>query len=128
MSVVKLFIPALGTHLTLEEDWYFVLYHESRNRKLWETLIGNYNSYQKPYGNPAVTMPVVLPKGTVLTVSRIYIRQGQTNFDSITFNCKVPNSRIKGRFWVKLEDANHIVARIDDGTIQDLEPEIALSD
>lgn len=66
---------------------------------------------------------VSLPAGTKLKVQRIYIRQGQKGFDSVTFTVsglpadagdKAPALVKKkpkdiGRFWVKLADANQIV-------------------
>jgi hypothetical protein len=63
------------------------------------------------------THPITLPKGTVLEVDRVYIRnfnraalEEQDNFDSITF--KVVGAK-KQRFWVKLKDANHIQFKLD---------------
>lgn len=66
--------------------------------------------------------PIMLPAGTKLKIQRIYIRQGQKGFDSVTFTVsglpadaadKVPALAKKkpkdvGRFWVKLEDANQM--------------------
>lgn len=54
----------------------------------------------------------VLPRGLVLTINRIYIRQGKSDYDSITFS--VPqklNNEFKGvygRFWAKLSDVNRL--------------------
>lgn len=55
----------------------------------------------------------MLPAGTELTVSRIYIRNGKSQYDSITFLAKnfldINGKKVRSaRFWVKLEDANEI--------------------
>jgi hypothetical protein len=100
-------IPTIGTLLTLDKDWLFILHSEYRNFAFW-------NNCQKTTPNPesigyGKTISVTLPKGTVLSVSRIYIRNGASDYDSITFSIKeCPIKGIKGRFWVKLEDANRI--------------------
>lgn len=109
-------VPPIGTEIILAEDWTFKLYDESRNRTLiyamgvtdkypprdkWE-----YSYYANP---PAVE--VTLPKGSKLTVSRIYIRCGKKAYDSITFTLKSHplDKKIKGRFWAKLGDVNKII-------------------
>lgn len=57
---------------------------------------------------------VTFPKGSILKVSRIYIRNGQKNFDSMTFFVKFPKDFIpkklsgRKRFWAKLENCNNI--------------------
>lgn len=43
-----------------------------------------------------------IPKDSILSVDRIYIRKGSRSFDSVTFRWN------KNRFWVKLDDANKI--------------------
>ena len=65
----------------------------------------------------------VLRAGTRLKFDRIYIRQGQTSFDSVTFrtNCWVsklgdplfsaPRKLKTLRFWAKLADVNTIVGK-----------------
>ena len=67
------------------------------------------NQYANPY------IKVTFPKGTQLKVARIYIRQGGESFASVTFRTTkiCPNKKFAGkRFWVKLRDANEIVADI----------------
>jgi hypothetical protein len=151
---MKLFIPALGTELTLQEPWAFTVYQESRNSSLislltlkpskptaafkkakaaeWATQVANYPRW---YGRAATaddeqryfesywrqTMEGkklgthTFPAKTVLIVDRIYIRQGQDDFDSVTFRAKYYHSSEqtgfgkKGkmvRFWAKLDDVN----------------------
>lgn len=67
--------------------------------------------------------PFSFAEDTELKIDRIYLRQGQKDFDSVSFrsNCWVseisaPAARIprktKGiRFWAKLSDVNNIVGR-----------------
>jgi hypothetical protein len=88
--------------------------------KSWKN--GNTNpTYGLNYSHDMAT----LPAGTILVMDRIYIRQGQSKFDSVTFYAKeIPNlqdqsipaacraftkkPKGKARFWVKLADANQI--------------------
>lgn len=52
---------------------------------------------------------ITLPPDTVLKVARIYIRQGQQEFNSVTFKvteCKYLKKN--ARFWVKLDDVNRL--------------------
>jgi hypothetical protein len=115
-------IPSIGTELVLEEDWTFTLHSESRNDKFWQNYVRvhpeqpgimNQEATKNEWGwidrRKDHNIDVILPKGTVLKVSRIYIRNGLDRFDSITFTAsKCPIKGVKGRFWVKLEDANTI--------------------
>lgn len=76
-----LFIPELGTNLELNENWSFDLYAEYRNENF-----GKYNgqslnrsSYKSNFDfwieSKSSSIPIVLPKGTILTIDRIYIRK-----------------------------------------------------
>lgn len=124
----NLFIPPLGTEIVLAEPWTFDLFRESRNETLIETMgieFPDVNYYERSKQFETVT----LPAGSVLKVDRIYVRKGQSSFDSVTF-CLKGHSRpgytwvgkrwdgrdwtykvsARGvRFWVKLHDANKIV-------------------
>lgn len=122
---MKLYIPPLGSILTLEKDWTFRLYPESRNQ-LWDVLklknqipyihksIENtpefqdltaqlkkahsvdgrlyWKLYQERnellYRKTKEREPkvfITLRAGSVLKMDRIYIRKGQSGFDSCTF-------------------------------------------
>lgn len=80
-----------------------------------EQLKVAYKSYRatNAFDNPFIK--ITLPTGTQLSVERIYIRKGAEAFNSVTFrttkNCPDLKYRNK-RFWVKLRDANKIVADI----------------
>ena len=127
---MKFNIPELGTKITLAEDWSFPLHHEYRNSTLLE-IIGQPYSWSR---QDNVSTLVTLPKGTLLTVDRIYIRKGAKEFSSLTFlmpkrktdkktvtrtavalggpnhlertdyQVVMPGRAV--RFWVKLADAN----------------------
>lgn len=74
-----------------------------------------YKSYWATNASDNPYIQVTFPAGTQLKVDRIYIRQGGESFASITFRTtKVcPDKRfVNKRFWVKLRDANQIVADI----------------
>lgn len=126
---MKLFIPAISTKLVLTQPWTFTLFGEGRNYKFIDALYKSraFTEFLPEMKLDADGYPVrlftynakelcdlTLPIGTELIVSRVYIRLGQKSFDSITFNgsVNVINSitkkpiKVKGRFWVKLADAN----------------------
>ncbi|CCG43314.1 hypothetical protein [Magnetospirillum molischianum] len=118
---MKLFVPPLGTRLRLTADWTFPLFNEHRNYALikrleliWPESTTSYDHWHRTELSQDVTLPV----GTILTVDRIYIRQGQDNFDSMTFTVfDCPDMRLRSkskggpiagrvRFWAKLENIN----------------------
>lgn len=128
----KLFIPELGTKLTLAADWNFTLFAEWRNEVLaemarfnyfdyklsknWQKLTGTYGHAEDYY------ILFILPAGCILTVDRVFIRKGMSGFSSVSFFLdkksidpkfssvaeKIYNSKNKIRFWAKLEDVNNI--------------------
>lgn len=124
-----LFIPACGDRITLTADWEFLLYLEHRNTKFaearnliqpltgsrWTRDVWEGESYRSGYRK----VPASLPKGTVLEVDRVYLRQHSksatdesNDFDSITW--KVVGQK-HGRFWTKLADANQIQFELGEG-------------
>lgn len=77
------------------------------------------SSYRATNARNKKLLKVTLPKNTTLVVNRIYIRQGASAFDSVTFsipkNKKLPPelARFGGaRFWAKLNDVNEIICDI----------------
>lgn len=139
---MKLFVPELGTKLELTTKWQFPLYPENRNETLAKVLgydlkyLGHveyegefdwlkHHIWIKDGEEDTTTIPVELPKGTVLTVDRIYIRKGAKNFSSISFFIKGmekvttkakyhfhnPQAR-PVRFWARLDDCNNINFKI----------------
>lgn len=121
---MKLFIPSLGTKLVLRQPFTFKLYDEHRNTSFWDKFHGKSvkghvrYSWDRERQGPIST---TLPAGTVLSVSRIFIRAGAKDFDSITFSVvktkgiSVPT----GRFWVKLADVND---KLDADVIDEANP------
>jgi hypothetical protein len=110
--MTKLYVPHLGDKLELLSPWEFTLnIRESRNDSLAEALRIEWDWRNK---DPAKTSQVILGKGVMLTVRRIYIRQGQKAFDSMTFSAKIPSITPKGRagvlkpvrFFASLDDCN----------------------
>ncbi|MFM2394619.1 MAG: hypothetical protein RLZZ546_2601 [Bacteroidota bacterium] len=97
-----LFIPDIGSKIHLTKDWTFVLYDEYRNSNVFQKLGLNRG------GNTVIT----IPKGTVLTTKRIYIKQNSPQYSSITFSIAKKDSVDKrlwsAKFWVSLNDANKI--------------------
>jgi hypothetical protein len=108
---MKLFIPEIGTNLTLQSDWVFTLYKEQRNLTLFKKL--NYEVQDRWNLRHLPEMcKVTIPKGTVLTISRVYIRNGNDGYSSVTFTIsKTENKKHQlsgSRFWAKLIDVNEI--------------------
>lgn len=120
MAACRITIPTIGSELRLADDWDFALHHEERNhefcRKLGVDTIG------PSYGPNVQSTMVSLPTGTRLIVARIYVRQGASDFDSVTFRIRRgdhPESKdIFGRFWAKLEDVNMIECEWDEYTVK----------
>lgn len=80
-----------------------------------EELADAYKSYRATNSRDNPFIRVTLPKGTQLKIDRIYVKRGAESFSSITFRTtKIsPDKRFTGkRFWVKLREANEIVADI----------------
>lgn len=145
---IRFYVPQLGDQIRLVKDWTFKLHVESRNEKLFKFLKGSEETvetitYTQNSWNNGVATPhpysyqsrtrhprmVTLREGCLLKVDRIYIRQGQEGFDSITFYLmEIPESmkdevnmsskkapfekkaapKTLARFWVKVNDANNI--------------------
>lgn len=110
---MRLFIPTIGTPLRLLADWSFTLYDEYRNESVYNPLS---STQKKGWSNDRDSIVVTLPKGTLLTVDRIYIRKGSDDmggYDSVTFNIReTSHPQLKGvkrmRFWCKLPDVNQM--------------------
>lgn len=145
----RLFIPELGTKLTLAEDWIFSLYPETRNeslgllygmyaihvfnKEIYENIdktlhgylwinkqdndnlsigLANYQEVSKELllsNRTSKTLLITLPTDSELTIDRIYIRKGASDYSSVSFWVKLPTNKKKIRFWAKLEDVNKIV-------------------
>lgn len=124
---MKLYVPSLGDKLVLTKPWRFKLYGEWRNDTLFKALSlpfpmesgrrSDGTEWQCRAQNGFVT--ATLPVGTELKVARIYIRNGQKDFDSITFSAaimpkhwprglKKPLKPARVRFWAKLRDCDGI--------------------
>lgn len=118
--MTQVYVPDIGSIIECADHWTFVLYNESRNDGVAEITgykkSGSYTSWQdygKPYG------VVTLPAGTKLRVDRVYIRQGLSEYSSLTFvvqetsderfyvtGPKGKKKLKKARFWAKLADIN----------------------
>lgn len=101
---MRMFIPELRSKIRLTADWSFELFKEYRNTDLISAM---------NLDNRLESHKVSIPEGTVLTVDRIYIRQGQTDFNSVTFRVfdspdELLMCKPKPRFWAKLSDVNQI--------------------
>jgi len=116
--VRRVCIPTIGTKFTLAKDWTFTVHNEHRNKSLIEWMgkkVEDDYSYplgrvKTPGGNwdydatEAKTVSCTLPKGSILTVDRIYIRKGLDGFDSLSFllNGAKTKAREKKRTWKRI--------------------------
>jgi hypothetical protein len=87
----RLTIPTIGTVLTLQRGWTFLLFHESRNHDFAKKLGIEYGKWS--YGRDMNASEVSLPSGTELIVDRVYIRKGNGEYDSITFRLRRRRTR-----------------------------------
>lgn len=120
-----MFIPTIGTRLTVNQPWTFDLYPEYRNHNLRHAVgIINDGASKWVRSNDQKEESVTLPTGTVLVVDRVYVRKGMSNFDSVTFNipkkdnpelfANFPNKPSgQVRFWVKLADLDGLDFRLE---------------
>lgn len=104
--MARLFIPQIGNELKLIKNWDCKVFNEYRNSKIFDGLNIDVSAHNQRDTNIDITFP----RGTVLKVSRLYVRAPASSFDSITFSivsCPI-KALNKARFWVKLMDANKI--------------------
>lgn len=134
---MRMQIPSIGDRIRLTADWTFTLYAESRNESLGEATghftplkyygrwsngrssvgfrvddegirVGGYDDYERCSAVASIT----LPAGAILTIDRIYIRKGATEFNSLSFlvvnALAIFKKKGKVRFWAKLPEVNTI--------------------
>jgi hypothetical protein len=111
----RLFVPSVGDIIELAENWTFDLYPEHRNMEFGERMgcvIVNPIPNQYPskiWIDNLEKYRITLGAHTPLKVSRVYIKQGGGDYDSITFSIPKMPGQPHGRFWAKLKDVNRIV-------------------
>jgi hypothetical protein len=104
---MKMFIPDIGTIITLKEDWTFDLYYEYRNMSLIDKLVDDESKKFNWDKSHFESIKCLFCQDTILKVDRIYIRKGNSDYSSLTFYVK--NGKYQGcRFWAKLHDVNEM--------------------
>ncbi|WNA15810.1 hypothetical protein XaC1_167 [Xanthomonas phage XaC1] len=107
---MQMFIPSIGTEIVLTKDWKFKLFFEHRNDSLVE-----YFKLTAPSGSRYIWdeyEEVTLPEGTEIKIDRLYIKKGNSCYDSVSVYAKIPGEKRKRRFWVKLHDFNTIICDV----------------
>lgn len=121
--MTRMYIPQLRDKIRLTSDWTFMLYDERRNESLhddqWREKARLYNTemwqrrndgditHDQWYAQRMLSEPYTWPAGTVLSIDRIYIKNGLTDYNSVTF--RLVDKKRKGiRFWAKLDDVNKL--------------------
>lgn len=122
---MNMFIPEISSKLILTDDWCFMLYNEARNLKLFKSL----NLDSSSNKNHLIT----IPKDTILTVKRIYIKHSQSAYSSLTFSINKKDSPDKrfwsANFWASLLDVNKIQFKLkecNEELLNDIEKSLIL--
>jgi hypothetical protein len=127
--VMPVMIPEIGTKMVIAEDWHMTLFDEYRNNsilELTETIPKSRNWHDR-YDNSKRNTEIVFPKGTILSVDRIYIRKGASDFSSLTFFADKKVKILRDgkeyvspkalRFWAKLKDVNNMKVQFIEETV-----------
>ena len=103
---MKIWIPTIGDHVRLTENWSFLIKADWRNMSMLNLI----QSTPVVVGGGSRSM--TLPAGTVLKIERVYIRSSFREFDSVTFRVRAsPDRRFeKCRFFAALSDVNKMEA------------------
>jgi len=100
---MKLFVPVVGSELKLLNETTVALKNAKQNSRFIDKITG----VAAPL--PGKNVNLTLPKGTLLTVDRVYVRQGAgADFNSLTFKINA-NSEAgipKGRFFLSVDVVN----------------------
>jgi hypothetical protein len=89
------------------------MWSDGRNNYGYKKDANGFTNYHDCLRNRRICT-ITLPKGTQLTIDRIYIRKGATDFDSLSFwmTGRPPTIAFKKkgkvRFWAKLTEVNSI--------------------
>ena len=104
----QFYIPEIGDRIRLTKGWTFDLHWEYRNSSLIKHFFGEDFQWGRDRKES-----VTLPMGTILTVDRIYIQKGASDYSSISFRIdEMEGVKGKFRFWAKLPDCNKILFEI----------------
>ena len=108
-----LWVPEVGDKIRLLYPWTFRLIHEERNHRLI-ALVDRQND-KEPWAGKEYPLAghhprqVTLAAGTLLSVARVYVRQGASDFNSLSFIIKEHPTMKGHRFWARLSDTRSIV-------------------
>lgn len=114
---MKIWIPMCGDAVKLLSDWCAELLIDRQNFKTIDSITGS--NLQKGVwhvdaSSAANRANISLRAGDELVFDRIYVRQNNDEFASVTFIIKraADEALVGQRFWVKLSDANKIDAEL----------------
>lgn len=83
---MKIWLPKCGDAVRLTKDWSFQLHEEYRNSEVWRLQSGSAMGCQyRPVLNKISCM---MPCGTELVFDRLYVRQDNDAYASVTFVIK----------------------------------------
>lgn len=102
----KFNVPTIGQTFILKNQTSLSIYNDYRNEKLiaLDETLSEAKKTHKLYGSLLGTYE--FKEGTEFKIARIYIRNGASEFDSITLTAKINKKSV--RFWIKLYEFNTI--------------------
>lgn len=105
---MKILIPIVGDKIKINKNTDIVLKNISQNvifLKKYDEKEINIKQFNKNEHN------ILIPKDTVLTIDRVYIRQGSSSeYNSITFKVNGDDNLPNGRFFISIAEANKLDA------------------
>jgi len=99
-------IPVIEDVIVLNKDTTLLLKNVSQNKNFIKKYSELFKNTLQVSGN---TYSITLSKGTLLTIDRVYIRQGDNaDFNSITFKISQDKNLPNGRFFISVREANNL--------------------
>lgn len=107
---MKVWIPRCGDAVSLLQPWTLWLHYEHRNVGVYDMVEPRPGAGDRFYRRDVKPVSWTVPAGTELVFDRVYIRQNNDEFASVTFIVKEhPDDSFVGeRFWAKLDDVNNL--------------------
>jgi hypothetical protein len=132
---MKMYIPNIGDKIQLSKNWQFPCFLERRNYDFIRKMRPDVTLPDSKWGlyrEDSQSYAITLPKGTILRIDRVYIRQTATDFASVSFIVsRMPGTTAKsdglrgfGRFWAKLVDVNEIEFKVFEGELPKLKNKV----
>ncbi len=104
---LKIHAPAHYNHLSWRMNNPEVRWgHSDEERLAYDAWWKTNRRLAEAARDEVLAVPVTVPDGTLLTIDRVYVKKGLSEFNSVTFWALLPGEKKKLRFWCKLDDVN----------------------